>query len=42
MEVEPKLKEKVLKFADAERRTMIAFILPLIENKILKLENAKK
>ena len=39
--VEPDFKEKIVKFADAERRTITAFIMPLIENKIFELENAK-
>lgn len=41
LELEPKLKEKIRKIADAERRSLTSFMLLLIDKKINEVENAK-
>jgi len=40
--LEPKLKQKVKKFAKEERRDMNSFVVVLLENKFREIENANK
>ena len=40
--LEPKLKQKVRKFAKAEMRDMNSFIVVLLEDKFKEIENANK
>ena len=41
LEIEPKLKEKVRKFADADRRSMTSLILLIIDKFLKEKENAR-